>query len=202
MALGPVALYSRAFVFFGRYAMALKSTIYKANLNIADMDRNYYAQHNLTLALHPSETEERLMVRLLAFVLFAEERLEFGRGISADDEPALWLKDYSGDIRLWIEVGQPDERLLRRAAGRSDRVVVLAYGGRAMEAWWQKEGAAIGRLPKVEVMALDEEQSAALTQLASRGMELQCTVQDGQLWVTDGSSTAAVQLRRLAGGND
>lgn len=205
MAFTASALYSRAFVFLAAQhhgTMALKSTIYKANLNISDMDRGYYAEHNLTLALHPSETEERLMVRLLAFMMFADERLEFGRGISADDEPALWLKDYSGDIRLWIEVGQPDERLLRRAAGRADRVVVLAYGGRAMEAWWQKEGGAIGRLQKVEVLALDDEQSAALTQLANRGMELQCTVQDGHLWITDGPNTAAVELRRLAGGND
>lgn len=205
MAFTAPALYSRAFVFLAaqhRGTMALKSTIYKANLNISDMDRGYYAEHNLTLALHPSETEERLMVRLLAFMMFADERLEFGRGISADDEPALWLKDYSGDIRLWIEVGQPDERLLRRAAGRADRVVVLAYGGRAMEAWWQKEGGAIGRLHKVEVLALDDEQSAALTQLANRGMELQCTVQDGHFWITDGPNTAAVELRRLAGGND
>ncbi|HEX5394428.1 MAG TPA: YaeQ family protein [Rhodocyclaceae bacterium] len=182
--------------------MAIKSTIYKASLNISDMDRNYYGQHNLTLALHPSETEERLMVRLLAFVRYADERLEFGRGISADDEPALWLKDYSGDIRLWIEVGLPDERLLRRAAGRADKVVVLTYGGRSMEAWWQKEGASISRLPKVEVLALEDDQSKALTKLASRGMELQCTVQDGQLWITDGNETVAIELRRLAGGDN
>jgi uncharacterized protein YaeQ len=180
--------------------MAIKSTIFKASLNIADMDRSYYGQHGLTMARHPSETDERLMVRLLAFALYADERLEFGRGISADDEPALWLKDYGGDIKLWIEVGQPDERLLRRASGRADKVVVLAYGGRPMDAWWQKEGGAISRLKNVEVLALSEEQSSGLEALAERGMDLQCTVQDGQIWMTDGPSTVQIELRRLAGG--
>src|SRR5437660_579499 len=134
--------------------MALKSIIYKATLGIADMDRPYYGEHNLTLARHPSETEERLMVRLLAFALHADERLEFGRGLSADDEPALWLKEYSGEIRLWIEVGLPGERLLRRASGRAENVIVFAYGGKSMEAWWLKEGAAIKRIRNVRVVAL------------------------------------------------
>lgn len=179
--------------------MALKSTIYKATLGIADMDRPYYGEHSLTLARHPSETEERLMVRLLAFALHADERLEFGRGISNDDEPALWLKEYSGEVRLWIEVGQPDERLLRRAAGRADQVWVLAYGGKAMDMWWLKEGTAIARLRNVRVLALDSEPAAALTALANRNMALQCTVQDGHVWVTDGPSTVSISLRALSG---
>lgn len=180
--------------------MALKSTVYKATLGIADMDRPYYGEHSLTLARHPSETEERLMVRLLAFGLYADERLEFGRGISADDEPALWLKEYSGEIRLWIEVGLPDERLLRRAAGRADNVVVFAYGGKAMEAWWLKEGAALARLRNLRVLALSDEQSAALTALADRNLSLQCTVQDGQVWITNGPATALIELRELTRG--
>ncbi len=177
--------------------MALKSTIYKAALGIADMDRPYYGEHTLTLARHPSETEQRLMVRLLAFALYADERLEFGRGISADDEPALWLKEYSGEIRFWIEVGLPDERLLRRAAGRANAVAVFAYGGKAMEMWWLKEGAALVRLRNLRVFALDDEQSAALTALADRSMNLQCTVQDGQVWVTNGPETVLIELREL-----
>jgi len=182
--------------------MALKSTIFKASLNIADMDRNYYGQHSLTLARHPSETDQRLMVRLLAFALYADERLEFGRGISAEDEPALWLKEYSGDIRLWVEVGQPEERLLRRASSRADKVVLLAYGGRAMEVWWQKEGPAISHLDKVEVFALSDEECAGLAALAERGMDLQCTIQDGQVWLTDGPNTVQIELRRLSGGEN
>ncbi|MBU0750753.1 MAG: YaeQ family protein [Gammaproteobacteria bacterium] len=182
--------------------MALKSTIFKANLNIADMDRPYYGAHSLTLARHPSETDERMMVRLLAFALFADERLEFGRGISADDEPALWLKEYSGDIRLWIEVGLPDERAMRKAAGRAAEVVVLAYGGRSVDLWWAKEGGALWRLPKLRVLALDGEQSAALAALAQRGMDLQCTIQDGHIWLTDGKDTVSIEPRWLAGKPD
>jgi uncharacterized protein YaeQ len=178
--------------------MALKSTIFKAKLGVADLDRPYYGEHTLTLARHPSETDERMMARLLAFALFADERLEFGRGLSTEDEPALWLKDYSGDIRLWIEVGLPDERVVRKAAGRADAVVVLAYGGRLVDLWWNKEGKTLARLTKLRVLALDGEQSAALTALAERGMDLHCTIQDGQVWLTDGPTTVLIELRQLA----
>jgi uncharacterized protein YaeQ len=98
--------------------MALKATVVKAELQVSDMDRHYYASHNLTLAQHPSETDERLMVRLLAFALNADERLEFGKGLSSDDEPDLWRRDYTGDIELWIDLGQPDESRIRKASGR------------------------------------------------------------------------------------
>jgi uncharacterized protein YaeQ len=179
--------------------MALKSTIFKAKLGIADLDRPYYGEHLLTLARHPSETDERMMARLLAFALFADERLEFGRGLSTEDEPALWLKDYSGDIRLWIEVGLPDERLVRKATGRADAVVVLAYGGRLVDLWWKKEGAALARLPKLTVLALESEHSNGLAALVERGMDLQCTVQDGQIWLTDGPTTVLIEPRRLTG---
>lgn len=177
--------------------MAIKSTIYKANLNVADMDRGYYADHALTIACHPSETAERMMIRVLAFALHAHERLEFGRGISADDEPALWLKEYSGEINEWIEVGQPDERLLRRASGRAERVYLYTYGGRAMEVWWEKEGATISRLENLEVWAIAEAQSRALAALAQRSMQLQCTIQDGQVWLNAGEESLLIEPRLL-----
>lgn len=179
--------------------MAIKSTIFKAKLGIADMDRPYYGEHLLRLARHPSETDERLMVRLLAFALFADERLEFGRGLSTDDEPALWLRDYTGDVRLWIEVGLPDERLVRKACGRADAVVVLAYGGRQVDAWWAKDGPAMARLNKLRVLALDSEQSTAMVALMERGMDLQCTIQDGHVWLTDGPNTVAIEPYSLLG---
>jgi uncharacterized protein YaeQ len=177
--------------------MALKSTVFKATLNVADLDRHYYGEHNLTLARHPSETDERMMVRLLAFALFADERLEFGKGLSTTDEPALWLKDYGGEIRLWIEVGLPDERTLRRAAGRADQVVLLAYGGRAVDLWWEKEGEGLKRLGNLRVLAVDAATSAALAALAERSMGFQCTIQDGQVWLTNGPETVEIGLRRL-----
>lgn len=120
--------------------MALTATIRKAELQISDMDRGYYATHNLTLAQHPSETDERLMVRLLAFALNAGDRLEFGRGLSTDDEPDLWEHDYTGDILQWIDLGHPDESRIRKASNRSRQVQVVNYGGNASEIWWGKQG--------------------------------------------------------------
>jgi uncharacterized protein YaeQ len=113
-------------------------TIYRAELQVSDMDRHYYASHALSLAQHPSETDERLMVRLLAFALFADERLAFGRGLSSDDEPDLWRSSLSGEIEQWIDLGQPDEARIRRACGRAREVVVIGYSGRAFDLWWEK----------------------------------------------------------------
>jgi uncharacterized protein YaeQ len=160
--------------------MALKSTIYKAELQIADMDRHYYGDHALTIARHPSETDDRMMVRVAAFALFASERLEFTKGLSDTDEPDLWQKDLTGQIETWIEVGQPEERRIAKASGRADRVIVIAYGGRASEIWWQGVKAKVERMQNVTVWSLTDGVAAALGGLAERTMRLQCTVQDGE----------------------
>ena len=118
--------------------MAQKSTICKAELTIADIDRGYYRDHALTIARHPSETDERMMVRVLAFALHADDVLAFGRGLSADDEPALWRRDLTGAIEQWIDVGLPDERDVRKACGRAQEVSIVAYGGRAVDLWWAR----------------------------------------------------------------
>ncbi|NML25233.1 YaeQ family protein [Zoogloea dura] len=172
--------------------MALKSTIFRATLTVSDLDRGYFGEHILTLARHPSETDERMMVRVLAFALNADERLEFGRGISTDDEPALWRKDDTGRILQWIEVGLPDERLLRRAAGRADEVIVLAYGGRTVDLWWQKDVATLGKLSNLRVLTLPQDESRALAALASRNMSLTCTIQDGQIWFSAGETVLSL----------
>jgi uncharacterized protein YaeQ len=172
--------------------MALNATIYKVELQISDMDRHYYATHALTLARHPSETEERLMVRLLAFALYAEDRLEFGKGISDEDEPALWRKAYTDEIELWIEVGLPDETRIRKACGRSRQVVILNYGGNAAEIWWQKNAAALGRNRNLSVLDIPASTVAALTGLLQRGMRLQALVQDGQLQLMNDTDAVAV----------
>jgi uncharacterized protein YaeQ len=179
--------------------MALKSTIFKADLQVSDLDRHYYAAHALTLARHPSETDERMMVRLLAYAMFADERLEFGRGLSTEDEPALWLKDLTGAVKLWIEVGLPDERELRKACGRADRVVVLCYGGRGADLWWNQNRDKLERLRNLDVMNLPAATTQALAGLARRNMSLQCTIQDGQAWLTDGPGTVHIEPGRLHG---
>jgi len=176
--------------------MALKATIYKADLQIADMDRNYYADHSVTLARHPSETDERMMVRLLAFALFAREGLTFGKGLCVDDEPDLWQKDLTGAIQLWIDVGLPDEKWLRKACNRAEEVVLVNYGGRATDVWWEQNKNALTRMDKLTVLRLPDDAGAALTALANRTMRLQCTVQDGQVWITDGQHTAHIEPAR------
>jgi uncharacterized protein YaeQ len=175
--------------------MAVKATIFKADLQIADMERNYYADHALTLARHPSETDERMMVRLLAFALHAHEHLEFGRGLSADDEPALWRKDLTGAVGLWIDVGLPAEKLIRKASGRAAEVVVYCYGGRAAGMWFEQNRNQFERLGNLSVIDLPPECTQALAGLAQRSMRLQCTIQDGQIWISDGDES--VQVERL-----
>ncbi|WP_417531584.1 YaeQ family protein [Marinobacter lipolyticus] len=161
--------------------MALKATIFKATLNIADMDRQYYGDHHLTIARHPSETDERMMIRLLAFVLNASEHLEFTKGISTDDEPDLWRKSLSDEIELWIELGLPDESRLRKACNRSDQVILYTYGGRAVPLWWEKHHSKLTRFNNLTIIDLPQDDTEALASLAKRGMHLQCTIQDGEV---------------------
>jgi uncharacterized protein YaeQ len=173
--------------------MASKATVYKAELQVTDLDRHYYAAHNLTLAQHPSETDERLMVRLLAFALHADARLEFGRGLSDEDEPALWRRDYTGSIEQWIELGQPDESRLRKAAGRAQQVVVLTYGGNAAELWWKKNAATLARLRNLTVIDVDPGSVDAMVQLLDRGMRLTAMIQDGEVQLMDAARSVALR---------
>jgi len=178
-------------------SMALNATIFKAAVQISDMDRQYYGDHALTLARHPSETDERMMVRLLAFVLHAHETLSFGRGLSTEEEPALWRKDLTGTIDLWIEVGQPEEKTLRRACGRAKQVYTYTYGGRGADHWWEKHFMTLGRLNNLAVVNLPSETSSALATLAQPSMQLECTIQERQIWMADGVNTVHMALTTL-----
>jgi uncharacterized protein YaeQ len=161
--------------------MALTATTYKVELSISDMDRNHYATHALTLAKHPSETDERLMSRLLAFALYADERLQFGKGISSADEPDLWRRDMTGEIVDWIELGQPDEQRIRRASGRARNVFVVNYSGRGADIWWEKNRAALERVKNLTVVDIPAAAVGALAAMAERNMRLQCLIQDGSI---------------------
>ena len=179
--------------------MALKATIYKVELSLADMDRAYYADHALTLARHPSENDQRMMVRLLAFMRYADELLAFGKGLSTDDEPDLWQRDLTGAIDLWIVVGQPDERWLRKASGRAARVVVFNYGGRVAQLWWEQNRAVLERLPNLTVWRLAPEDTQALAAIAERSLRLQCLIQDGEMLITDERSSLRVVPELVCG---
>jgi uncharacterized protein YaeQ len=158
--------------------MAAGSTIYKAQLSIADMDRNYYETHEITIAQHPSETVERLMIRLAVFALNASDRLVITKGIGGDDEPELWEKDYSGDIVLWIDLGQMDEKRLRKASGRAENVTVYTYNLKSATAWWRQYGATFERFKNLRMVHLNCE---GIEALCERSMRLQCNISDGEL---------------------
>jgi uncharacterized protein YaeQ len=166
--------------------VALKATICKAVLQIADMDRSYYGDHSLTIAQHPSETAERMMVRLLAFALHADDALAFGKGLSTDDEPDLWRKDLTGAIALWVDVGLPDEKRIRKACGRAGEVLVYCYGGHAVRLWWEQSRDKLSRMRNLTVKAIDQPAGKALAALGGRNMQLSCSIQEGQIWMTDG----------------
>ena len=181
--------------------MAIKATIFKAQLQIADMDRGFYADHAVTIARHPSETDERMMVRLLALALYLPAdtqngTLEFAKGMWDTDEPDLWLRDLTGRIVHWIEAGQPDEKRLMKASGRAERVTVLCFApGAAI--WWGGIATKLSRARNVAVWQIASAQSQALAGLAQRSMQLQLSVQDGTAWVGDGQRSVEITPLRL-----
>lgn len=164
--------------------MALRATIYKADLHVADSDRHYYGSHSLTIAKHPSETEERMMVRIIAFALQAHENLVFTKGLSDTDEPDLWIKDLTDQINLWIEVGQPDERRILKACGRADQVIVYCYGGQTSKIWWDGIANKLTRARNLAVISLPAQQINDLSTLVERSMVLHVNIQDGEVYVS------------------
>ena len=164
--------------------MAQKATIYKVELSVSDMDRHYYETHKLTVAKHPSETDERLMVRILAFALNAHEHLELTKGLSTDDEPDIWQKSLSGVLELWVALGLPSEKVVRQSCGKANEVIIYSYGGRTADMWWEKIKNRTTRFDNLRVVNLSEEDTSELGKLASRSMKLQVNIQDGEVMVS------------------
>ena len=174
--------------------MALKATIYKATVNVADLDRNQFLDATLTLARHPSETQERMMLRLLAWIKFANERLQFTRGLSAEDEPEAWLRNDHLGIDLWIELGLPEERRIKKACTQSKEVALFTYNSRAAQVWWQQNQSKLAGFSNLSIWYLDDEQLAQLSAFASRTMVLQATIQDGAIWLSDAENNVEIHL--------
>jgi uncharacterized protein YaeQ len=176
--------------------MALNATIFKAAVQISDMDRGYYHEHALIIARHPSETDERMMVRLLAFCLHASAALSFGKGLSADDEPDLWEKDLTGAIVSWIDVGQPDDKRIRKACGRAREVFVYSYGAQVARVWWEQVERKLEKARNVTVIRLPAE-TRDLAKLAARNMRLTCTIQDRHAWLANDEQSVEIALESL-----
>ncbi len=176
--------------------MALKATIFKAELQIADMDRHHFLTHAVTIARHPSENDERMMARLLVFALHAGDALEFTKGLSTENEPDLWQKNLSGEIELWIDLGQPDIKRIRKACGRARQVFIYTYNPRAAEVWWRHNREALMRFENLTVVSLPEDAVGSLAKLTQRTMQLQCTIQDGHVWMGDANESVSINLTK------
>jgi len=180
--------------------MALKSTVFKAQVAVADIDHGYYADHSLTLARHPSETDERMMIRLAALALNAHQlqtmcngdgTLGFGAGLSSPDEPDVILRDFTGRARFWIEVGQPEDRPVAKACSQADAVAVYAFAHSA-DVWWRGIETKLTRLANLSVWRIPAEASQELAKLAERSMQLQATIQEGALMVSNSAGTVDI----------
>ena len=176
--------------------MALKSTIYKANIELADMDRNYYDSLQLTIAKHPSETDQRLMVRLICFLLNAHPDLHFGKGVSDEEEAAIWQINYSDEIALWVELGQLDEKRLKKACNKAEQVKLYCYGS-SVDTWWSQSQNALNKYAKLSIEQFETHTTDALVQFLSRTMEFQCSIQDGQLWLSCNDESLLIETNPL-----
>ncbi len=179
--------------------MALKSTIFKASVQIADMNRNYYAGQVLTLARHPSETDRRMMLRLLAYCVDADEALSFCKGISNDDEPDLWQHQLNGEISHWIELGLPNERRIRKACSLARQVTIYSYNKRSFDVWWSQISNKLERFNNLRIVNISDDELEALETLIDRSMQLQCTIQDGDIWIGNSERSVHVVLGVLKG---
>ncbi|NOQ94904.1 MAG: hypothetical protein GQ547_09765 [Methylophaga sp.] len=174
--------------------MAISSTINKLSLNIANMDSHYYESHDLTVAQHPSETDFRFMIRLIAFMANASERLSFTKGIASDDEPDLWQKSLTDEIELWIDLGQPDEKRIRKACGRAKQVIIYTYHEKKATVWWQQQKEKCQRFKNLKVIHINAEGVEAMLK---RSMQLQCNIQDGEIYLSDDNFNFTVTMDRL-----
>jgi len=182
--------------------MALKSTIFKVNLQISDMDRHYYNEHSFTIARHPSETDERMMARIMIFAIHANEQLAFTKGLSTDDEPDIWQKSLSGEIEQWIDLGQPDEKRIRKACGVAKQAFIYCYSGSSAEIWWGQNSSKLQRFDNLSVINIPATDVQNLGKLAQKNMQLTCTIEDGIIWMSDGDSTVEMNLKILKSPNN
>ena len=175
--------------------MAISATINKVSLSISDLDRHYYQSHDLTMAQHPSENDFRFMIRVIAFILNADEQLSFTKGMNSDDEAELWQKALTGDIDVWIDFGQLDEKRIRKACGRAKKVIIYTYHEGKAKVWWQQNQDKFKRFNNLTVVHINAE---GVESMLSRSMQLQCTIQDGELYLSDDYSNITITFNELS----
>jgi|TARA_B110001469_G_C9539565_1_gene267995 uncharacterized protein YaeQ len=174
--------------------MAISSTINKVSLSIANMDTHYYQSHELTAAQHPSESDFRFMVRLIAFILNADEQLAFTKGMNNDDQPELWKKSLSDEIELWIDFGQLDEKRIRKACGRAKQVLIYTYHEGKASVWWQQQQEKCQRFNNLSVIQINAD---GIDSLLQRSMQLQCNIQDDVMYLSDDNDSHTITFTKM-----
>jgi len=173
--------------------MAIGASIYKVNLNLSNFNTHYYHDFNLTMAKHPSENEARMMFRLAAFCYCAHEDLEFTKGLSTQDEPELWQKDLTGDILHWIELGQPDEKRIKQAAGKSRKVSIFTTNPNSALEWESKIKKKVSS-DKVNIYHLDVTDNGPIDRFVEKSMILSCTLEDNLMHLSNDRERIGIQV--------
>lgn len=176
--------------------MALSSSIYRADIDLSNLNTHQYENYNLTMAKHPSESESRMMFRLLAYLYCAHEDLAFTKGLSAQDEPEIWQKDFAGDIVQWIELGLPDLKRIRQASGKSKSVKIFTHHQSKSEDWWSKIKGSLIRNDKVEVYHLNLVEEFDLEDLVSKSMKLSCVIEDGVMHLSNDDLRIGIEVSK------
>ena len=174
--------------------MAISATINKVSLNIADMDQHYYQTHEITAAQHPSETDFRFMMRMIAFAFNASESLSFTKGLSSEDEPEIWQKSLTGEIELWVDFGQLDDKRIRKACGRADKVIIYTYNEGKASVWWEQIKNKLNRYRNLNIIHIVIEDD--VESLVNRNMQLQCNIQDGEMYLGDDKQSFTIRLEK------
>jgi uncharacterized protein YaeQ len=176
--------------------MALSSTIYKADITLADLNLHKYDDLNLTMAMHPSENESRMMNRLVAYLYCSHPDLEFTKGLSSTSEPELWQKGLQGEIVHWIELGQPDEKRIRQACGRSELVSIFTTKESTATIWYEQIKNKIP-LDKVNIYNIDIFQNGPIENLVKKSMRLSCTIEDRQMYLGDDNHRVGIEVKKF-----
>lgn len=175
--------------------MALKPTIYKFRIALTDMNRDYYDSLNLTIAQHPSENEERMMARVLAFCLNATPDLQFTKGLSSIEEPDIWLKTLDDQIDLWIEAGEPDHERVKKATRLAKQVKVYSFNSKS-DVWWKQNQAKFAPL-KAQVVRFDSQGIQAFSQMTARTLDLGVMLSGETAYISADSQQCEVNWETL-----
>jgi uncharacterized protein YaeQ len=178
--------------------MALKATIFKVKLSLSNLNIHHYDDYTLTLARHPSENNLRMMARVLAFCLNAqEENLAFTKGISDDTEPDLWKINHDGSIEHWIELGHLDERRIRQAAAKARKVSIYTYQGEQSLRWFSSIENSLSRFDNLNITHLAFSEEGSIETLVERGMNITCSIEENEIWLSTESERLMVEYKML-----